>query len=87
MSFHDITQRVIDRGGFWYAAHITSDNGVLKGKHNNLWKSDKLVAAQIPSKNEVNPNYINILKTKTLIIKRKLPLLLLMLKTLVNLKI
>ena len=50
MSFHDITQRVIDRGGFWYAAHITSDNGVLKGKHNNLWKSDKLVAAQIPSK-------------------------------------
>ena len=65
MSFHDITQRVIDRGGFWYAAHITSDNGVLKGKHNNLWKSDKLVAAQIPSKkNEVDPKYINILKNK-----------------------
>ena len=74
MSFHDITQRVIDRGGFWYAAHITSDNGVLKGKHNNLWKSDKLVAAQIPSKkNEVNPNYINILKNKDPNYQKKTP--------------
>ncbi|MFV8004263.1 hypothetical protein ACNQIY_00075, partial [Staphylococcus aureus] len=41
---------------------------------NNLWKSDKLVAAQIPSKkNEVNPNYINILKNKDPNYQKKTP--------------
>ncbi|QUX19721.1 AAA family ATPase [Staphylococcus haemolyticus] len=65
LSFYEITQRVLDRGGFWYAAHVTSDNGILKGKHNNLWQSDKLIAAQIPSKkNEVDPKYTSILKNK-----------------------
>ena len=65
LSFHEITQKVLDRGGFWYAAHVTSDNGILKGKHNNLWQSDKLIAAQIPSKkNEVDPKYTSILKNK-----------------------
>ncbi|WP_438356664.1 TrlF family AAA-like ATPase [Staphylococcus epidermidis] len=60
-----MTQKVLDRGGFWYAAHVTSDNGILKGKHNNLWQSDKLIAAQIPSKkNEVDPKYTSILKNK-----------------------
>lgn len=65
LSFHEITQKVLERGGFWYAAHVTSDNGILKGKHNNLWQSDKLIAAQIPSKkNEVDPKYTSILKNK-----------------------
>ncbi|WP_408021229.1 TrlF family AAA-like ATPase [Staphylococcus epidermidis] len=65
LSFHEITKKVLDRGGFWYAAHVTSDNGILKGKHNNLWQSDKLIAAQIPSKkNEVDPKYTSILKNK-----------------------
>ena len=36
----------------------------MKGKHNNLWQSDKLIAAQIPSKNEVDPKYTSILKNK-----------------------
>ena len=87
LSFHEITQKVLDRGGFWYAAHVTSDNGILKGKHNNLWQSDKLIAAQIPSKNEVDPKYTSILKNKDPNYQNKLLLLLLMLKILVNRKI
>ncbi|MGN4143557.1 TrlF family AAA-like ATPase [Staphylococcus equorum] len=74
MSFHEITQKVLDRGGFWYAAHITSDNGILKEKSNHLWKSDKLISAQIPSKrDEVAPNYINILKNKDPNYKKQSP--------------
>lgn len=57
-----IAQKVLDEGGFWYAAHITSDNGILKiGKLNTVWQSDLLVAAQIPdSKENIDPNYKNI---------------------------
>lgn len=58
-----IAQKVLDEGGFWYAAHITSDNGILKiGKLNTVWQSDLLIAAQIPdSKENIDPNYKNIL--------------------------
>ena len=57
-----IAQKVLDDGGFWYAAHITSDNGILKiGKLNSVWQSDMLIAAQIPdSKENVDPKYKNI---------------------------
>ena len=41
---------VEDLGGFCYAAHVTSNSGVLKGKFNNLWKDPRLRAAQIPGK-------------------------------------
>lgn len=41
---------VEDLGGFCYAAHVTSNNGVLKGKFNNLWIDPRLRAAQIPGK-------------------------------------
>ena len=44
----------------------------MKGKHNNLWQSDKLIAAQIPSKNEVDLSILVYLKIKILIIKNKL---------------
>lgn len=58
-----IAKKVLDEGGFWYAAHITSDNGILKiGKLNTVWQSDLLVAAQIPnSKENIDPNYKNII--------------------------
>ena len=50
----DMATKIIDQEGFWYAAHITSDGGLLKlslgnGKHCALWKEDDLViAGQIP---------------------------------------
>lgn len=58
-----ISQKVVAEGGFWYAAHITGDNGILKiGKLNKVWQSDQLVAAQIPdSKENIDPNYRNII--------------------------
>ena len=51
MSCKDIGRKVNQElNGFWYAAHITSDNGILKiGQLHNTWISDYLVAAQIPS--------------------------------------
>lgn len=57
-----IAEEVERLGGFWYAAHITSDNGILKlGKMQDIWRSDKLIAAQIPdSKENVDPKYKNI---------------------------
>jgi hypothetical protein len=59
----EIAQKVKEEGGFWYAAHITSDNGILKlGHYNNIWKDDLLVAAQIPdSRENVDPRYKNII--------------------------
>jgi ABC-type lipoprotein export system ATPase subunit len=36
--------------GFCFAAHATSDSGLLKGKFNNLWADSRLRAAQIPGK-------------------------------------
>lgn len=67
-----IAQKVLDNGGFWYAAHITSDNGILKiGKLNTVWQSDLLVAAQIPdSRENIDPNYKNIINNKDLQYKR-----------------
>ena len=35
-------------GGFCYAAHVTSNSGVLKGRFNNLWTDPRLRGAQIP---------------------------------------
>ena len=62
-TFEEIAQKVVDFGGFFYAAHITSDNGVLKiGKMQHIWKSPLLIAAQIPdSRENVAPNFANII--------------------------
>lgn len=46
---------VDELGGFCYAAHVTSNSGVLKGKFNNLWTNPRLHAAQIPGKVEGLP--------------------------------
>ena len=61
-----IADKVNQFGGFWYAAHITSDNGILKiGQLHEIWKDPRVIAAQIPnSKINVDPNYLNIIKNK-----------------------
>ena len=43
-----LLQCVEDLGGFCFAAHATSDSGLLNGKFNNLWVDARLRAAQIP---------------------------------------
>ena len=71
----DIADMVKQAGGFWYAAHITSDNGILKlGKLNPVWQSDRLVAAQISdSKENVDPKYKNIIRNTDPQYKREKP--------------
>ena len=39
---------VEDIGGFCFAAHVTSTNGLLKNKFPHLWKDPRVRAAQIP---------------------------------------
>ncbi|MCG8047518.1 MAG: ATPase [Candidatus Thiodiazotropha endolucinida] len=46
---------VEDLGGFCFAAHVTSNSGLLKGKFNNLWTDARLRAAQIPGTIDVLP--------------------------------
>lgn len=49
---------VEELGGFCYAAHVTSNSGVLKGKFNNLWTDARLRAAQIPGPvDDLPPEY------------------------------
>ena len=43
-----LLQHVEDWGGFCFAAHVTSNSGLLKGNFNNLWVDPRLRAAQIP---------------------------------------
>ncbi|WP_254660834.1 TrlF family AAA-like ATPase [Bacillus sp. FJAT-27225] len=64
-----------DLGGFWYAAHITSDNGILKmGQMNHIWRDARLKAAQIPrSIDEVDPRYLTIIKNKEPMYKKETP--------------
>lgn len=52
--------------GFWYAAHITNDNGILKlGQMQQTWKSEHLIAAQIPStRSNLEFNHKNIIENK-----------------------
>ena len=45
-----LLQCVDELGGFCFAAHATSDSGLLKGRFNNLWVNARLRAAQIPGK-------------------------------------
>lgn len=72
----DISKKVSELGGFWYAAHITGDNGILKlGKNQHIWKDDSLVAAQIPaSMDEIDPKYINIIENTDPQYKREKPI-------------
>lgn len=59
LSCEQIAGKVINtQGGFWYAAHMTGRNGLLKldgsgGNYVQLWKKEELViAGQIPGKIE-----------------------------------
>ena len=45
-----LLQCVVELGGFCFAAHATSNSGLLKGKFNNIWVNSSLRAAQIPGK-------------------------------------
>ncbi|EME7142021.1 AAA family ATPase [Enterococcus faecium] len=62
--------------GFWYGAHVTSDNGILKiGQMQHVWSDSNLVAAQIPnSREKVDPKYLNILRNKDPQYKRDKPI-------------
>lgn len=69
----DIASKIEENGGFWYAAHVTGDNGILKiGKMQHIWKDKRMIAAQIPaSREEVDPSYSNIINNTDLSYKRE----------------
>lgn len=69
----DIASKIEENGGFWYAAHITGDNGILKlGKMQHIWKDKRLLAAQLPaSREEIDPSYVNIINNTDLSYKRE----------------
>lgn len=73
LSCIDIAKKIAENDGFWYAAHITSDNGILKlGQLQHVWTNELLIAAQIPdSEEKIDPNYKNIIKNKEPHYKRK----------------
>ena len=49
---------VEELGGFCFAAHVTTNSGLLKGKFNNLWTDNRLRAAQIPGEvDNLPPEY------------------------------
>lgn len=73
MTCLNIADKIKELGGFWYAAHVTGDNGILKlGKLNSIWKDNRLIAAQIPNSREnIDPSYINIIRNKEPMYKRE----------------
>ncbi len=61
LSGHDLLEVVERIGGFCYAAHVTSNSGLLKKGFNNLWTNPLLRVAQIPGRvNDLPPEYKNI---------------------------
>ena len=81
-SCEQIADKVInDQEGFWYAAHITGNNGLLKldsggGNYVQLWKKEELVrAGQIPGPIEDLPDkYRKIIRNKNPDYMRKKPI-------------
>lgn len=80
----DIAQIVFDRGGFWYAAHMTGANGLLRlnqdgGGMPHVWKNEALVkAGQIPGPPEDLPdNYKKIVLNRDANYERVHPIALL----------
>lgn len=43
-----LIDKVVEQGGFVYAAHVTNDNGILDRKLHHVWTHTRLRAAQIP---------------------------------------
>ncbi len=54
MSCLEIARRVLDEGGFWFAAHVTNANGILRlggkdgGGLHHIWRDDAVRVMQIP---------------------------------------
>ena len=74
----EIAKAVFDKGGVWYAAHLTGDCGLLKlqqdgGGLSHIWKQEKWVlAGQIPGRrDELEPKYIQIIENKNPNYKRE----------------
>lgn len=88
LSCQQIAQKVLEeQHGFWYAAHMTGDNGILKlgsggSNYTQLWQNEELViAGQIPGKtddlNVEQPklkSYRDIIKNKNPDYKRNKPI-------------
>lgn len=81
LSCEQIAAKVNDQGGFWYAAHITSNNGLLRldgsgGNYVQLWRKEDLVkVGQTPGKVEdLPPKYRAIIENKDPNYKRKKPI-------------
>lgn len=77
-SCQEIAKKVAEQGGFWYAAHMTGKNGLLRldaggSNYVHLWKKDDLVVAgQIPgSINDLDPKYKEIVENVEPNYKRK----------------
>lgn len=71
----EIAKKIYENDGFWYAAHITGDNGILKiGKMNHVWVNELLSVAQIPnSLDNIDPKFKNIIKNTDSSYKRNKP--------------
>ena len=74
----DIAHEVINQGGVWYAAHLTSDSGLLKlqkdgGGLQHIWKEEKwVIAGQVPAgRKEMEQNYRQIIENKDPAYKRE----------------
>ena len=80
-----LLQRVEDLGGFCFAAHATSNSGLLRGKFNNLWADTRLRAAQVPGKiGDLPQEYKPIALNKNLDYKRDHPVALINAKDVVK---
>ena len=80
-SCQEIAVKVQEQGGFWYAAHMTGNNGLLRldaggSNYVHLWKRDDLViAGQIPgSVNDLPPKYKAIVENTEHDYKREKPI-------------
>jgi len=67
----EIAKKVYERGGFWYAAHVTAANGLLRlnqdgGGLTHIWRDcENVLAAQIPADiDSLEANVQAILKNK-----------------------
>ncbi len=71
----EIAQEVRDIGGFWYAAHATNEDGILKAKSLHNWVDDSVVRAiQIPgSAGDLPPQFRDIVLNKDPNWKRERP--------------
>lgn len=60
----EIAKKIDENKGFWYAAHITGDNGILKiGQMQHIWTNENLSVAQIPNSiDNIDPKYKNIIR-------------------------